>query len=319
MLIDSYDREVRYLRISVTQRCNFRCQYCMPEKPFEWVHKEDILSFEELFKFVKLAIDEGITKIRITGGEPLLRHDLDRFIKMIATYSPDIDLALTTNGYLLHDCAQALKKAGLKRVNISLDSLDKATVHKIAQKDVLQDVLRGIDKALSCGLVLKLNMVPLRGINDHEILPMLQYCKERKITVRFIEYMQNKAAKTDLVGLKSCEILKLIEDKHSVEDLGLKRGSPSHRYLLDGEYEFGIIEPHEDDFCKSCDRIRLDAEGYLIPCLYFDEAKSLRPMIKANDMDGVKHILHSVIEDKPEKNRFSSSEVSSRAFYETGG
>ena len=127
MLVDGFGREVNYLRISVTERCNFRCQYCMPEKPFSWVPKENIMSYEDMFKFVKVAIDNGVNKIRITGGEPLLREGLDSFIKMIHDYKNDIDLALTTNGYLLPSAAQNLKNAGLKRINVSLDSLKKET------------------------------------------------------------------------------------------------------------------------------------------------------------------------------------------------
>ena len=190
MLIDGHGRKVDYLRISVTERCNFRCQYCMPEKPFSWVPKENLLSFEELFLFVKVAIDEGVTKIRLTGGEPLLREDLDKFIQMISEYKPDIDIALTTNAYLLPESAQRLKDAGLKRLNISLDSLRADVAAKVAGKDVLPRVLKGIDKALEVGLKVKINMVPLKGINDDEILDILEYCKARNIKVRFIEYME---------------------------------------------------------------------------------------------------------------------------------
>jgi cyclic pyranopterin phosphate synthase len=155
MLIDGHGRTVDYLRVSVTERCNFRCQYCMPEKPFSWVPKENLLSFEELFLFMKVAMDEGVNKIRITGGEPLLREGLDTFIKMIHDYKPDIDLALTTNAYLLPQTAQKLKDAGLKRLNISLDSLKPEVAHQIAQKDVLDQVLKGIDKALEVGLMMR--------------------------------------------------------------------------------------------------------------------------------------------------------------------
>ena len=292
----------------------------MPDKPFEWVPKEDILSFEELFSFVKVAIDEGINKIRITGGEPLLRHDLDRFIALIHQYNPNIDLALTSNGYLLKKYAKQLHSAGLQRVNISLDSLKSATMHKIAQKDVLSDILEGIDEAIACGLKLKLNMVVLRSINDDEILSMLEYCKARKINLRFIEYMQNSFAKDSLVGLKSDEIIAQIATKYSVSDKGLKEGSPSHIYSIEDGYEFGIIEPHKDDFCKSCDRVRLTSEGDLIPCLYFDEAKSLKEAIKSKDSQKVKEVLQEVVKEKPEKNRWSQEgEISNRAFYETGG
>ena len=147
MLIDGFGRTVDYLRVSVTERCNFRCQYCMPEKPFSWVPKENLLSYEDLFKFIKIGIDEGINKVRITGGEPLLRENLDTFINMIYSYKNDIDLALTTNGYLLPQLAQKLKDAGLKRINISLDSLKKDVVAQIANKDVLNRVLEGIKEA----------------------------------------------------------------------------------------------------------------------------------------------------------------------------
>jgi len=148
MLVDGHGRHVNYLRISVTERCNFRCQYCMPEKPFSWVPKENLLTFEELFMFVKVAIDEGVNKIRITGGEPLLRENLDTFIKTISDYRPNIDLALTTNGYLLPQTAKRLKDAGLKRLNISLDSLKSDVAAKIAGKDVLAQVLEGINEAI---------------------------------------------------------------------------------------------------------------------------------------------------------------------------
>ncbi|MFA6550862.1 MAG: radical SAM protein, partial [Candidatus Gracilibacteria bacterium] len=141
MLIDSYGRTVDYLRVSVTERCNFRCQYCMPEKPFSWVPKENLLSFEELFEFIKVSIDEGVKKIRITGGEPLLREDLDKFVKMIHDYRNDIDLAMTTNAYLLKGAAQKLYDAGLRRINVSIDSLIPDVAEKIAKKDVLSHVL----------------------------------------------------------------------------------------------------------------------------------------------------------------------------------
>ena len=161
MLIDGYGRKHDYLRVSVTERCNFRCQYCMPEKPFSWVPKENLLSYEDLFKFIKASIDEGIKKVRITGGEPLLREQLDVFLKMIFDYKNDIDLALTTNGFLLAGAAQKLKDAGLKRINISLDSMQEDVASKIAQKNVLSKVLEGINEAKNVGLKIKINCVPI--------------------------------------------------------------------------------------------------------------------------------------------------------------
>ena len=324
MLIDGHGRTVNYLRVSVTERCNFRCQYCMPEKPFSWVPRENLLSFEELFLFIKVAIDEGVTKIRITGGEPLLREDLDKFVKMIHDYKPDIDLALTTNGYLLPQTAQKLKDAGLKRLNISLDSLKPEIAQQIAQKDVLGHVLKGIDKALEVGLGVKINMVPLKGINDNEILDILDYCKERNIKVRFIEYMENRHASEALRGMHGREILDRVKEGHTIRALGREGASPSFNYALEDGTEFGLIDPHKHDFCESCNRIRLTAEGNLIPCLYFDEAMSIAAAVKKGDIEGASQVLAQVLKDKPKENRWSDSQIedkdiSARAFYETGG
>ncbi len=325
MLIDGHGRRVNYLRVSVTERCNFRCQYCMPEKPFSWVPKENLLSFEELFLFIKAAMDEGVNKIRITGGEPLLREDLDTFIKMIHDHNPDVDLALTTNGYLLPQVAQKLKDAGLKRLNISLDSLKPEVAHKIAQKDVLSQVLKGIDKALEVGLGIKINMVPLKGINDNEIIDLMEYCMDRGIKIRFIEYMENRHANIELRGMHGKEILAKVKEKYTIHALGREGSSPSFNYRIEENgYEFGLIDPHKHDFCETCNRIRLTAEGFLIPCLYFDEAMSIAEHVKKGDVEAASQVLAQVLKDKPKENRWSEEKAedtndSSRAFYETGG
>ncbi len=324
MLIDGHGREVNYLRVSVTERCNFRCQYCMPEKPFSWVPKENLLSFDELFMFIKVAIDGGVNKVRITGGEPLLREGLDGFIKMIHDYKPDIDLAITTNGYLLPDTAQKLKDAGLKRLNISLDTLKPAVASYIAQKNVLGKVLDGIDKALEVGLGVKINMVPLKGVNDNEILDVLEYCKARDIRIRFIEYMENSHASSNIEGLYGKEILEEIKKRYVIKKIGRAGASPSFNYELEDGYIFGLIDPHKHDFCESCNRIRLTAEGNLIPCLYFDEAQSIAESVRNGDIETASKILGEVLSDKPKENRWSmdgedDSELSVRAFYETGG
>ena len=271
--------------------------------------------------FIKASIDEGINKIRITGGEPLLRADLDGFIKMISDYKSDIDLALTTNGYLLPQTAQKLKDAGLKRLNISLDSLKPEVAQQIAQKDVLKDVLRGIEKALEVGLKVKINMVPLKGINDNEIVDILDFCKERNIEVRFIEYMENTLASDNLKGLLGKEILEKVKEKYTISKIGREGASPSFSYLIDEGYKFGLIDPHKHDFCEDCNRIRLTAEGNLIPCLYFDEAMSIKDAVQSGDVPKAVEILKTVLKDKPKENRWNDedSESSSRAFYETGG
>ena len=321
MLIDSYERVVDYLRISVTERCNFRCNYCMPEKPFSWVPKENLLKFEELFEFIKIAIDEGVNKIRITGGEPLLREDLDKFIKMIYDYKPSIDLAMTTNAFLLKGAAQRLKDAGLKRINVSIDTLKPEVAQEIAGKDVLKNVLAGVEEARAVGLKVKVNMVPMKTVNAQDIVEVLEYCKARGMSIRFIEYMENSHAKAEIKGLKSPELLAILGEKYNFSDDGFDGSSPSHYYTMDDGYRFGIIEPYADDFCKQCNRIRLTAEGKLIPCLYFDEAMSIAESIKKGDIKGAALVLKEVVRTKPEKNRWGGEdgEASSRAFYETGG
>ena len=321
MLIDGHGRKVDYLRVSVTERCNFRCQYCMPDKPFSWVPKENLLSFEELFLFIKAAMDEGITKVRITGGEPLLREGLDKFVRMIYDHNNDVDLALTTNGYLLKQTARKLKDAGLKRLNISLDSLKPEIAGKIANKNVLKEVLLGIDKALEVGLKVKINMVPLKGINDVEIVDILEFCKERGLEVRYIEYMENTMASSEIKGLLGKEILEKVKEKYVIRKIGREGASPSFSYELEDGYRFGLIDPHKHDFCEDCNRIRLTAEGNLIPCLYFDEAMSIKEAVQSGDVPKAVEVLRQVLKDKPEKNRWDEddNESSARAFYETGG
>ena len=318
MLKDFFGRVIDYIRVSVTSRCNFRCLYCMPNTPFEWEPHENILSYEEMFEFLRLAIDEGVKKIRLTGGEPLLRKDLDVFIKMLYDYKPELDLALTTNGYYLKEYAKRLKDAGLKRVNISLDSLNKEKAKKIAQKDVLDKVIEGIHEAINVGLKVKLNTVVMRGINDDEIVDLLDYAKDLGVIIRFIEFMENEKAYPDIKSVKSKEILEKISSKYKFKELP-KDNSASKYYETDDGYVFGIIEPHSEDFCKSCNRIRLTAEGYLIPCLFFTESYNIKEAIRKGDIDKAAEILRDVVKNKPEKNDWQEDEVSSRAFWETGG
>ncbi|EAH8296495.1 GTP 3',8-cyclase MoaA [Campylobacter jejuni] len=320
MLIDQFGRKINYLRISVTQRCNFRCLYCMPKIPFDYQPKENLLSFEELFLFVKAAIDEGIEKIRITGGEPLLRKDLSIFIKMISDYKSYIDLAITTNGFLLKDFAKDLKNAGLKRLNISLDTLDHKKAKTLAQKDVLDSVLSGIDEALNLDLKVKLNTVALKNLNDDELISLLEFAKSKKAQIRFIEFMENTHAYGKLQGLKRDEIIQILSQKYQIQLIKKDEKAPVSIYKAD-DYEFGIIDPHSHEFCDSCNRIRLSAEGLLIPCLYFDEALSIKEAVRKGDIKAAVEILQEVLRNKPEKNKWSvvDNETSSRAFYQTGG
>lgn len=319
MLIDGHGRTIDYLRISVTQRCNFRCQYCMPEYGVPDIDKQNILSHEEMFEFVKICIDGGIKKVRISGGEPLVRKDVDKFIKMIYDYASDIDLAMTTNGFYLASKAAALKEAGLKRLNISLDTLNKEKFKFIARRDGLEGTLEGIKKAKEAGLGIKLNTVAIKGFNDDEFKALMDFAKKMDAQIRFIEYMENKHASLHLKSMDAAAILATLASFTSFKEITKSPHSPSRLFLCDDGYTFGLINPHQCDFCTTCNRIRLSCEGLLIPCLYFDEGKSILKAMKNRDLDAAKAILADVLANKPEKNRWQEGEISERGFFQTGG
>ena len=320
MLIDSYNRKIDYLRVSVTSNCNLRCLYCMPKIPLDKKIDENLLNFDELFLFVKVAIDAGIRKIRITGGEPLLRENLQDFIRMIFEYKSTVDLALTSNAFFLKDKAKALKDAGLKRINISLDSLNANKLKKISQKDILENVLEGIYEAIKLGFIVKLNTVVLKGINDDELISLLDFAQSKKVQIRFIEFMENTHAYGQLNSVNCEKILEILSKKYNIKKQEKDTSSPVSLYKIDNDYTFGIIEPHSDEFCNTCNRIRITAEGLLVPCLYFDEALSIIEAVKNKDIKKASEILYTVIKNKPEKNKWNTyKEKSQRAFYQTGG
>lgn len=289
-----------------------------PQKQFE----EHLIPLEKMLVFIKIAIDLGVRKIRITGGEPLLRPDLSEFIKGIYSYNSACEVALTTNGFFLNKYAKSLKNAGLKRINISLDSLKNEKINQIAQKNALDSILSGLNAAKTAGLGIKINMVPLKNINSDEIIPMLDFALENGFLLRYIEYMNNTFAAQSIQGLKSDEILEIIAQKYSFKQTEKKNFGPAKLYELDCNYPkniFGIIAPHNDEFCKSCNRIRLTSDGIICPCLYFEDALNARWAIESGDKNAMKNILLSAIENKPEKNKWSDNEISKRAFYHTGG
>ncbi|WP_086237383.1 GTP 3',8-cyclase MoaA [Campylobacter porcelli] len=323
MLVDKFGRVIDYLRISVTQLCNFKCRYCMPEDgEFNNIGRSNILSYEEMFDFVKICLDNGVKKIRLTGGEPLVRRDIEKFVKMINDYKPDLDLAMTTNGYYLKQKAKVLRESGLKRLNISLDTLDEKKANFIARKDVLNQVLDGINEAVKEGFGIKLNSVVLKGINDNEIIDLLEFARSKNAQIRYIEFMENTHASSDLKGLRKDDILDILSKKYSIKEITKSPNSPSSLFETSDGYKFGIIDPHKHDFCASCNRLRLSADGFLIPCLYYEDGKSIKEAMRSGDYDKAKQILKDVLEAKPEKNKWENDgkgEISSRAFYQTGG
>ncbi|WP_367687346.1 GTP 3',8-cyclase MoaA [Helicobacter pylori] len=321
MLVDNFNRVIDYIRVSVTKQCNFRCQYCMPTTPLNFFDGEELLPLDNVLEFLKIAIDEGVKKIRITGGEPLLRKGLDEFIAKLHAYNNEVALVLSTNGFLLKKMAKDLKNAGLSQVNVSLDSLKSDRVLKISQKDALKNTLEGIEESLKAGLKLKLNTVVIKSVNDDEILELLEYAKKRCIQIRYIEFMENTHAKSLVKGLKEREILDLIAQKYKIIAAEKPKQGSSKIYTLENGYQFGIIAPHSDDFCQSCNRIRLASDGKICPCLYYQDAIDAKEAIINKDTKMMKRFLKQSIINKPEKNMWNdkNSETPTRAFYYTGG
>lgn len=270
---------MRSLRISVTDRCNLRCRYCMPEDEYAWVQRQEILTFEEIAALVEIFTSLGVQRLRLTGGEPLLRHDLGRLVKMLAQNALAEDLALTTNGILLARMAAPLRNAGLKRVTVSLDSLDPERFRSLTRSSAHRAVLEGIDEALRCGFEsVKINTVVMRGVNDDEIPALVEFGCEKGIEVRFIEYMDVGGAtrwSMDAVVTRA-EILASIERRFGAvtpadppaEGAGGLAKAPADRFVLPDGSAFGVISSTSQPFCGSCDRSRITPDGLWLTCLY---------------------------------------------------
>ena len=293
-LADTLGRGLRDLRISVTDRCNFRCVYCMPRETFDHDFKflphEEILSFEEIARLTRIFGGLGVKKVRITGGEPLVRRDLHRLVAMLAQI-PDLDLTLTTNGSLLVKQAGALAKAGLKRVTVSLDSLDDATFRAINDADYpVARVLEGIDAAAAAGMApIKINMVVKRGVNDVHVLDMAEHWRGTGHIVRFIEYMDvgstNGWRMDDVVP--SAEIVRTIGARYPLEPAEPNyAGEVAERWrYTDGAGEIGVISSVTQAFCSSCNRLRLSAEGSLYTCLFAQQGHDLKWLLRHGGSD----------------------------------
>lgn len=293
-LIDTLKRPLRDLRISVTDRCNFRCVYCMPKEIFgsdhQFLHRDQILTFEEITRLARLFAGHGVRKVRLTGGEPLVRRDLPLLVQMLAEI-PDLDLTLTTNGSLLAKQAPALKAAGLKRVTVSLDSLDDETFKAMNDVDFpVQKVLDGMDAAAGVGLgPIKVNMVVKRGLNESSILPMARFFRQKGYILRFIEYMDvghsNGWRLDDVVP--AAEIVRMINAELPLEpDDPNYKGEVAERWRYkDGSGEIGMIASVTQAFCSTCTRARLSAEGKLYTCLFAIKGFDLRGLLRNGATD----------------------------------
>ena len=290
MLFDTYQRPLKDLRISVTDRCNFRCTYCMPLDEYEWIDKKEILSFEEITRLAALSIGFGVEKIRLTGGEPLVRQDLPVLIEKLAVLDGLQDLCLTTNGALLSERIRSLKAAGLKRINISIDSLDPDKFKRMTKRGDLNKVLEGIFAAKQAGLApIKLNAVVERGVNDDDIIPLVDFSREHGLAMRFIEYMDvgnaNNWSSAKLVSKK--EILGVIHARYPLREVGRDQGSaPSVDYeFVDGRGDIGVIASVTEPFCGSCTRLRLTADGKLVTCLFSQVGHDVKALLRGGATD----------------------------------
>ena len=292
--LDTLGRPLHDLRVSVTDRCNFRCVYCMPKeifgKDFQFLPRAEILTFEEIERLVRIFVGLGVQKIRLTGGEPLVRRDLERLVEKLAALG-DLDLTLTTNGSLLAQKANALAAAGLKRITVSLDSLDDATFRAMNDVDFpVAKVLAGIEAAHGAGLApIKINMVTKRGVNESSIVPMARYFKGTGMTLRFIEFMDvgstNGWRLDDVVPAR--EIVAMIDREMPLEPMTpAYRGEVANRYRYkDGSGEIGIIASVTQPFCADCTRARLSADGSLYTCLFATQGHDLRALVRGGATD----------------------------------
>lgn len=289
-LTDAYQRPLKDLRISVTDRCNFRCTYCMPREHFGADHaflpRDELLTYEEIAFVVDALTACGLQKIRLTGGEPLLRRNLTALVAMLREVGPELDLAMTTNGALLKTHAAALREAGLNRVTVSLDAVDTSTFQSMSDTEQVDPevIFSGIDEALRVGLTVKVNTVVRRGVNEHQILPLARICHERNISLRFIEYMDvgnTNAWKLDEV-VDGAEIRSLLETEFGTltPKPSEERSEVARRYTLESGYEFGFIESVSNPFCGDCSRARLSANGSIYTCLFSANGNDLKGLLR---------------------------------------
>jgi cyclic pyranopterin phosphate synthase len=290
MVRDLYNRPIKDLRISVTDRCNFRCTYCMPLDEYAWIDKREILSFEEITRVARLFIRAGVEKIRLTGGEPLVRRDVDALVAELSGLEGLKDLCLTTNGSLLAEQAASLRAAGLKRINVSLDTLDPERFKRMTKRGDLEKVLEGLLAAKAQGFrPIKINAVVERGVNDGDILDLVEFGRTHDFAIRFIEYMDvgnsNQWTSDKLVSKK--EIIEKIQTRFSLREIGRGRGSaPSVDYeFADGRGEIGVVASVTEPFCSACNRARLTADGKLVTCLFSSVGHDLKALLRSGAPD----------------------------------
>jgi len=289
-LLDGHGRRISDLRVSVTDRCNFRCQYCMPADGLPWLERSAVLTFEEIERVVRLMVRMGIEDVRLTGGEPLVRRDFPRLVSMLSPIDGLKDLSLTTNGYLLERDAAALVEAGIKRVNVSIDSLQRDRFFHITRRDSLPQVLRGLEALAEHPEVhpIKVNAVAMRGFTEEEAIPFAEFARSTAFQVRFIEFMpldadQNWTPDSVLTGE---ELRQIIHAAYPIEELPREPSATARVFrFADGRGEIGFINPVSEPFCADCNRVRITAEGKLRTCLFSLHETDLREPLRAGASD----------------------------------
>ena len=312
MLLDPYKRKINYLRISVTDKCNLRCRYCMPEEGIPLISHGAILTYEEILRIVRVFAAEGISKVRLTGGEPLVRKGIVDFISRLSQIEEIKDLSLTTNGILLKEYARDLKRAGLKRINVSLDSLTKERFFQITRRDEYERVWNGIEEALRVGFSpIKINMVAIKGLNDDEIESFARLTLHLPLTVRFIEYMPSGNGEE----WKESDILTIPQIKDRLERVGPltpvppdQWDGPSKRFKIEGAIgEIGLIGAVSSHFCSDCNRLRLTPDGKIRTCLFSDEEIDVREILRKGGSDqNLKERLLDALRAKPERHHINT-------------
>lgn len=301
-LLDRFGRQHTYLRVSVTDRCNYRCVYCMPEEGLDWMPRADILTYEEIARIVGIFAGMGVRRVRLTGGEPTVRRDIGALVGAVAAVPGILDLAMTTNGHTLAKQAKMLADRGLHRVNVSLDSLDPARFARLTRGGRLDLVLAGIDAARAAGLgPIKINMVVMKGENDDEIVSMARYFLPHAadIVLRFIEYMpfeQRWHASTTAAEMR-VQLAELGAVEPLAQDLG---GGPARYWTVGGALRVGFIAPLTEHFCASCNRLRLLADGHLRTCLAHEDTPSLRDLVRSGASDAsIAETVRGIVRGKP--------------------
>jgi len=311
-LVDKFGREIYYLRISITDRCNYRCIYCMPKDGINWKPMSEILSFEEIADFVRVAASLGIRKIKLTGGEPLVRKGLHELVAMIKSIDGIDEVSLTTNGSLLSEFGKKLKDSGLDRVTVSIDTLNKDRFSLITRLGNLDDVVRGVETLNRLGFKKsKINTVVMRGINDDEILDLVDFAKQVGFDIRFIELMP-----TDLMNdwkahfISIDEIKSKIEGRYSLEPSGKKTNGPAVYYKL-GNIHVGFITPLSCAFCSVCNRIRLTSDGFILPCLGHPDKVNVKDALREGDLNRVRELIKYAVKIKPKEHALLSEHIHS--------